>query len=511
MKVDRVSSFVVILSIAAAACGGGSKGGAAGPGAGGPISARFSAMKACAKPWDEKAAGGVADNPHAPDVYPKGPYLAKASAPTPPPKSKVTVTGDQITIAEKVLFQSNSAEIDPQSNSLLDEVAGVMKEHAEIDLVEVDGHADARGNAAANVDLTRRRAASVVKYLVAQGVAGARLRAQGLGSYCPLDPAKTDDAYEKNRRVEFHIVRRAATEVPPGWGGCPEATKHGIKPPSVAPPPSPTPATPAAPATPASAPPAPTPPAATDACTTDLDVNPTGHVIPKSGILRPFDAQAPWQEAGIEALVDVTVKAACAARPASFERLFYLQYALSDQMMLVVNRFVDGSHEQAVAGQRAINLADRVMAEVGVLPADEELTDVGRSMKSGAAYNTWSVYAAYGFFDLAKAAWAIGNPHPSSYLHPVEILWLEAKADPSKAAANMPLIEETLAYTLSLGRKCSDDNNYGNSTPIAEYVVAAHAVGKTDKARAALGDLLACPCNRISTGMLDAIPKELLR
>jgi hypothetical protein len=96
------------------------------------------------------------------------------------------------------------------------------------------------------------------------------------------------------------------------------------------------------------------------------------------------------------------------------------------------------------------------MAERSALPRDAELTESGISIERGAGIITWPVYAAYGFFDLAKAAWAIANPRPSSYEHPVEILWLETKADPSKAAANMPLIEDSLAQLLSLDRKCGD-------------------------------------------------------
>ena len=52
---------------------------------------------------------------------------------------------------------------------------------------------------------------------------------RGYGDYCPLDPAKNEAAYEKNRRVEFKIVK--TNTGPTGVElGCDAASKKGVKP-----------------------------------------------------------------------------------------------------------------------------------------------------------------------------------------------------------------------------------------------------------------------------------------
>ena len=50
------------------------------------------------------------------------------------------------------------------------------------------------------------RAASVVEALVQRGIARDRLRSAGYGERCPVDPASSPQAWERNRRVEFKII-----------------------------------------------------------------------------------------------------------------------------------------------------------------------------------------------------------------------------------------------------------------------------------------------------------------
>ncbi|HEY6025907.1 MAG TPA: OmpA family protein, partial [Pseudolabrys sp.] len=51
-------------------------------------------------------------------------------------------------------------------------------------------------------------AIAVVQYLVAKGVSPQRLVAAGFGEYQPIDPGTTEDAYRKNRRIEFKLTER---------------------------------------------------------------------------------------------------------------------------------------------------------------------------------------------------------------------------------------------------------------------------------------------------------------
>jgi chemotaxis protein MotB len=59
-----------------------------------------------------------------------------------------------------------------------------------------------------NWELSAARAIAVVQYLVAKGVSPQRLVAAGFGEFQPLDTAKTDDAYQRNRRIEFKLTER---------------------------------------------------------------------------------------------------------------------------------------------------------------------------------------------------------------------------------------------------------------------------------------------------------------
>jgi outer membrane protein OmpA-like peptidoglycan-associated protein len=65
------------------------------------------------------------------------------------------------------------------------------------------GHTDNVGGLDYNLKLSADRAASVVKALVARGVAAAQLKPTGIGPYSPVAPNDTDDGKAKNRRVEI--------------------------------------------------------------------------------------------------------------------------------------------------------------------------------------------------------------------------------------------------------------------------------------------------------------------
>jgi outer membrane protein OmpA-like peptidoglycan-associated protein len=118
---------------------------------------------------------------------------------------RVVVEPPWIHLRASVLFNSGSAEIQKQSHPLLDELAGVLKSRADIELVSVEGHTDNRGGHAYNQDLSDRRAKAVVDYLVRKGVERQRLVSRGFGYDRPI--ASNADALgrAKNRRVEFRI------------------------------------------------------------------------------------------------------------------------------------------------------------------------------------------------------------------------------------------------------------------------------------------------------------------
>ena len=114
----------------------------------------------------------------------------------------------QIKILERVEFENNSAKIRPESDRILQAVLALMKEHSEFTKLSVEGHTDNRGGAGHNLDLSNRRAASVMKWLTDHGVAKERLSSKGFGMTKPIDGNDTDSGRQNNRRVEFHILEK---------------------------------------------------------------------------------------------------------------------------------------------------------------------------------------------------------------------------------------------------------------------------------------------------------------
>ncbi|HKQ69667.1 MAG TPA: OmpA family protein, partial [Polyangiaceae bacterium] len=149
-----------------------------------------------------------------------------------PDKGNVIVQDNNILILQKVMFKTGSAEILPESNGILDAVATTVIHHPEFTLLEVQGHADERSNDDYNLRLTKDRASAVVEALVQRGVPRTHLRSQGYGEYCPLDEGHNDVAWEKNRRVEFKVLR--TQDGPTGVElGCKRARDKGVIPAAV--------------------------------------------------------------------------------------------------------------------------------------------------------------------------------------------------------------------------------------------------------------------------------------
>ncbi len=124
---------------------------------------------------------------------------------------RVFIKNARIQILEQPKFDFNKSVIKPESDSLLTEVAKVMTDHSEIQLVRVEGHTDNVGDSAYNKKLSQQRAQAVVTWLTGHGVAKERLKSLGMGKERPLVPNDTDVGRAANRRVEFHIETQETT------------------------------------------------------------------------------------------------------------------------------------------------------------------------------------------------------------------------------------------------------------------------------------------------------------
>lgn len=104
-----------------------------------------------------------------------------------------------------VQFDLGSYALRPDARDVLDPLAAAMNDPRLFNhTYEVNGHTDSTGRLARNMALSDLRAAAVVDYLVAQGVARRRLRPQGFGPLQPLDPANPRAGV--NRRVEVFAI-----------------------------------------------------------------------------------------------------------------------------------------------------------------------------------------------------------------------------------------------------------------------------------------------------------------
>jgi outer membrane protein OmpA-like peptidoglycan-associated protein len=115
------------------------------------------------------------------------------------------IENGEVKIIEQVKFKTGSSEILKESDSVLNAVATIMKDHPELQKVRVEGHTDNRGAAAMNKALSERRAASVVAWLTKAGIDKKRLSSKGFGLDRPIDSNETEEGRQNNRRVEFHI------------------------------------------------------------------------------------------------------------------------------------------------------------------------------------------------------------------------------------------------------------------------------------------------------------------
>ena len=121
--------------------------------------------------------------------------------------SGVDIARNQIVISEKILFDTGRSSIKRVSHGILNAVVAVLADYPKIE-VRIEGHTDSQGGASANQRLSERRASSVRKYLIGQGVEEGRLKSKGYGEDKPIDTNRTRSGRANNRRVEFHITDR---------------------------------------------------------------------------------------------------------------------------------------------------------------------------------------------------------------------------------------------------------------------------------------------------------------
>jgi len=121
-------------------------------------------------------------------------------------------------VVDNILYDFDSAELTADSRSKIDRgILNTMRENPGI-VVEISSHTDDKGDDSYNLDLSQRRAESVVSYLTGRGIEPDRMVAKGYGELKAIAPNTNEDGSDnpegraKNRRTEFRIIEQRAVK-----------------------------------------------------------------------------------------------------------------------------------------------------------------------------------------------------------------------------------------------------------------------------------------------------------
>ena len=165
---------------------------------------------------------------------PRAPASAATLPPDPPPKAEGSGRAAFAWGELEVHFDAKSVAPAGESLAQIASVAAELQADADVRLVEVQGHADERGDEAYNLELTRARAENVIDALVRHGVARSRLRGVGYGARCAADAecrradapkwCHEEASWRRARRVTFFVLE-SSTERGSGPVACPRPSE----------------------------------------------------------------------------------------------------------------------------------------------------------------------------------------------------------------------------------------------------------------------------------------------
>ena len=131
----------------------------------------------------------------------------------------VRIVGDRFVLQSEVFFDTGKADLKPEGRAELDKVAAALldlEKQIPTDIawvLRVDGHTDVRpiatgGVFKSNWDLSAARAISVVQYLSAKASRRSAWSPPASANSSRSTQATTEDAYKRNRRIEFKLTER---------------------------------------------------------------------------------------------------------------------------------------------------------------------------------------------------------------------------------------------------------------------------------------------------------------
>ena len=144
---------------------------------------------------------------------PEPPTPVTEAQPVPPEPSSDELSSRDLDDINKnspfqpLFFGYDQSEVSVEGQQVLNANAEIMKKYASW-VITIEGHADERGTAEYNLALGERRALAARNYLVSLGIPADRLRTVSYGKEFPFDPARTEEAYAKNRRAHFVVTSK---------------------------------------------------------------------------------------------------------------------------------------------------------------------------------------------------------------------------------------------------------------------------------------------------------------
>ena len=126
-----------------------------------------------------------------------------------PDETQITIVECMaLELGDAVYFDTDSDVIQERSYPLLFDLTNALGANPSILKARVEGHTDSRGSDAHNLDLSQRRAAAVMRFVISAGIDEGRLESEGYGEAQPIDTNDTGEGRQNNRRVEVRILEQ---------------------------------------------------------------------------------------------------------------------------------------------------------------------------------------------------------------------------------------------------------------------------------------------------------------
>lgn len=110
-------------------------------------------------------------------------------------------------VIEGLKFGPNESKLSVDSRVVLSKLVEGLKRYPDA-VIAVEGHTDNRGPAAANLELSKQRVLSVVRYMVTNGIDPKQIKSYGYGESRPRAANATAEGREQNRRIEIKVLER---------------------------------------------------------------------------------------------------------------------------------------------------------------------------------------------------------------------------------------------------------------------------------------------------------------